>query len=119
TVDSSDNIYIVGRAGLVKFNSSGFLEWIIDGGDGVTVDSSDNIYIVRFIWRPGGEDRHISLFKYDSSGIKQWNQTWGESEVDRGWNGSCEGSGGGIFQTLRSNIHNPLWLLQKIRPFFP
>ncbi len=92
TVDSSDNIYIVGRAGLVKFNSSGFLEWIIDGGDGVTVDSSDNIYIVRFIWRPGGEDRHISLFKYDSSGIKQWNQTWGESEVDRGWNLAVDSS---------------------------
>jgi len=104
TVDSSDNIYVVGstKGGmdnntnsggwdffLVKFNSSGTKQWTqqlgtssTDYGNAVAVDSSDNIYVTGTT--AGGLDNNthfgandIFLVKYNSSGEKQWTQQLG------------------------------------------
>jgi len=104
TVDSSDNIYVVGstKGGmdnntnsggwdffLVKFNSSGTKQWTqqlgtssTDYGNAVAVDSSDNIYVTGTT--AGGLDGNthfgsndIFLVKYNSSGEKQWTQQLG------------------------------------------
>lgn len=88
-VDSSDNIYIVGKTDvdlgspcnydicLVKYNSSGAQLWNRtwddsrhDGCYGVAMGSSDNIYLVAYT------DKHF-LLKYTTSGILQWNITIG------------------------------------------
>jgi len=111
TVDSSDNIYVMGyteggldgntNSGendtfLVKYNSNGVKQWTQqlgtssdDYGFGVTVDSSDNIYVTGYT--EGGLDGNtnsgsldIFLVKYNSSGTKQWTQQLGTSSYDYG-----------------------------------
>ena len=99
TMDSSDNVYLVGYtdkygAGnadivLKKCDSSGVQQWnrtwggnMIDYGYGVAVDSSDNVYIVGGTESYGAGDYDMVLVKYDSSGVQQWNHTWGGSRND-------------------------------------
>ena len=88
-VDSSDNVYIVGRiycascggawkAVLIKLNSSGaeqFNRVLTDSsevlyGHGLTMDSSDNVYIST--WSTGGGDKKLTIHKFNSSGTSQW-----------------------------------------------
>ena len=98
TVDSSDNIYVMGETSggldgntnsggqdifLVKYNSSGTKQWTqqlgtssSDIGQEVTVDSSDNIYVTGYT--SGGLDgntnsgyQDIFLVKYNSDGVLQ------------------------------------------------
>ena len=100
-IDSEDNIYLCGFKGrsmfsgdvfLVKFNSSGGLQWYkLWGGparDGlyyiqVAVDRDDNIFI-------SGETRSFSvgyedifIAKYDKSGLQLWNRTWGGTGIEK------------------------------------
>lgn len=83
-VDSSGNVYVVGRAKLsgynsvfvAKYNSSGTLQWAREiysttlalALEGISVDPSGNVYAV------GKDDTNnrILVFKYDSSGALQW-----------------------------------------------
>jgi len=90
-IDSSDNIYVVGRtetldnkldALLIKYNIAGTQIWNVtfdlydfDSGYGITIDSLDNIYIV-------GSSNHISPFnaslfcaKFNANGELIWNVT--------------------------------------------
>jgi len=100
-VDSSDNVYLAGdkesfEAGpfdmvLVKYDSSGVLQWNrtwggsdYDSGRGVAVDSSDNVYLAGYTDSFGAGNRDMVLVKYDSSGVLQWNRTWGGSNWDEG-----------------------------------
>lgn len=89
-LDSAGNIYIVGTTldqlnyqergydiCLVKFDSSGVIQWnrtwggtISEEGMGVALDSYGNIYIVGFT-----QGSQMVLLKYDSSGVLQWNLT--------------------------------------------
>lgn len=101
--DSANNVYIGGRSdyelSLRKFNSSGDSQWIIHYGDsevsyscfGVTVDSQDNICIT------GREDTdfttNVFVAKHNSSGTQLWNQTWGNSQSDIGYEISVDSSG--------------------------
>ena len=99
TMDSLGNIYITGynmSSGLyprdmvlVKFDSFGMEQWNrtrnerdIDRGNGVAVDSLDNVYVVGDMGIFGDSDYDIFLVKYNSSGIQQWNRTWGGSDTD-------------------------------------
>ena len=102
-VDSSDSVYLVGYttsigAGgydvvLVKYNSSGNLEWNStwggsdsDIGEGVAVDSLGNIYVTGYTESFNeGNQYDICLIKYNSSGILQWNRTWGTLEDEKGY----------------------------------
>ena len=101
TVDSSDNVYFVGDtesfgAGeddiiLVKYSSSGVQQWnrtwggtSFDIGYGVVVDSSDCVYIGGSTKSYGAGDYDLLLVKYDSSGVQQWNRTWGGINSEHG-----------------------------------
>ncbi len=100
-VDSSNNVYLAGDtrsfgAGsfdmvLVKYDSSGVQQWYHTwgGGDGdygseVTVDSSDNLYLAGYTRSFGAGSSDMVLVKYDSSGVQQWNRTWGGSDGESG-----------------------------------
>jgi len=112
TVDSSDNIYVVGNtfggldgntfAGgegdvfLVKYNTSGTKQWTKqfgtskrDEGVGITTDNNGNIFVTGLTY--GGLDGNSNsgesdaiLVKYNSSGDKQWTKQFGTSTYDSG-----------------------------------
>jgi len=102
-LDSSDNIYLAGFTDsygegstdivLVKFNSFGGYQWnrtwggiFMDMGWGVAVDLSESIYVsgsTKYDVFPGYSD--MVLIKYDSSGVQQWNRTWGGIMDDLGY----------------------------------
>ena len=100
-VDSSDDVYLAGNTFsfgtgnsdmvLVKYDSSGMLQWnrtwggsANDYGEGIAVDSSDNIYLAGITNSFGAGSSDMVLVKYDSSGVQQWNRTWGGSSGDSG-----------------------------------
>ena len=100
-VDSSDNIYIVGITSsfsvggydvvLVKYNSLGIQEWNRTWGgvntyigEGIAIDSSDNIYIVGYQQSISEQQRDVVFVKYNSSGVQEWNKTWGGSNDEYG-----------------------------------
>jgi hypothetical protein len=121
--DSSGNVYVTGythggldgntNSGsadiyLMKYNSSGTKQWIIqlgtsssDIGRDVSVDSSGNIYVAGFTeggldgnTNSGNED--IILMKYNSSGIKQWIIQLGTSSEEKA---------GSVFVDLTGNVY--------------
>jgi len=82
--DSAGNVYVVGplnsssqwRCLIVKYNSSGTLQWVrrylISSrtlGYGISIDSSDNIYVTG-VCNQGGLPSF--LLKYNTSGTLQW-----------------------------------------------
>ncbi|MFX1554243.1 MAG: SBBP repeat-containing protein [Promethearchaeota archaeon] len=101
SIDSSDNIYLVGYIWsfvtgsydivLVKYDSSGVYLWNrtwggsnADCGYGVALDSSNNIYLAGYMWSSVTGSYDIVLVKYDSYGVYQWNRTWGGNNFDEG-----------------------------------
>ena len=105
TVDSSDNVYVVGQTTsggigvydsvVAKYNSSGTLQWqraIGTSGQqinivGMTSDSSDNIYIA------GSNSSSYFFAKYNSSGTLQWQRSLGGSASDTGSSISADDKG--------------------------
>ncbi|MFX1479926.1 MAG: SBBP repeat-containing protein [Promethearchaeota archaeon] len=100
-VDSLDNVYVSGVTGsfggggndmvLVKYDGNGVQQWNrtwggtdLDWGYGVAVDSSDNIYHTGRTRNFGMGNSDLALVKYDSSGVQQWNRTWGGPDNDVG-----------------------------------
>ena len=91
-LDSSDNIYLGGgtiwNTGkldfcLIKYDSSGVLLWNRTwGGDkddfglAITIDSLDNVYLAGYTRSFGAGDTDISLVKYNSLGVFQWERIW-------------------------------------------
>jgi len=86
-IDKNNNIFLAGVTNswiasgsamfLLKYNTSGVLEWnrtwgggSNDGALGIVVDSSDNIYL------GGLKGPDICLVKFDNSGVWQWNRSW-------------------------------------------
>ncbi len=100
-IDSSDNVYLAGikynfgtgyeDMVLVKYDSSGVQQWNHtwgggerDYGHGVVVDSSDSVYVAGTTESFGVGSYDMLLVKYDSSGVQQWNRTWGGNGSDSG-----------------------------------
>lgn len=94
-VDSSDNIYIAGQtdsfgvgyedACLVKYDNSGVQLWNLTWGDtsvdltwAIALDSSGDIYIAGTTHKIG-MNSDMFLVKFNSSGVQQWNRTWGRT----------------------------------------
>jgi len=100
-VDSSDNVFIVGRtrsAGqgnddrlVVKYDTSGTVQWqrILGNADadralGISSDSSDNIYVVGSTASTGAGSTDSLLVKYDTSGTVQWQRVLGGASSETG-----------------------------------
>jgi len=95
-VDSEDNLYVLGYAAsydlvIIKYNSSGSKIWQeIWGGaeaDGnfdsdLVLDSQDNLYVASSTWSYGAVGGDALIMKYDSSGNKIWNRTFGGVNSD-------------------------------------
>ena len=61
-VDRSGNVYVAGNTGLIKYNSSGILEWIVKNPSFIiALDKQENIYCAR-----------LKTIKYDKSGNPKW-----------------------------------------------
>ncbi|MFX1498866.1 MAG: SBBP repeat-containing protein [Promethearchaeota archaeon] len=97
--DSVGNIYYTGstwghggssaNVGLIKFNSSGVIQWArywgppgYDSPRDLIVDSSDFIYIIAGSDTRGFGGRDVALIKYNSAGTLQWDTAWGGSGFD-------------------------------------
>ena len=95
-IDTSGNLYCVGRtdsagAGssdflLAKYNSSGTIQWqrILGGSDndtayGIALDSASNVYLSGYTFSQGAGSADFVIAKYNSSGTIQWQRTLGES----------------------------------------
>ncbi|KKL03761.1 hypothetical protein LCGC14_2622900 [marine sediment metagenome] len=63
-----------------------------DYGWGVAVDSSDSVYLAGHTDSFGAGDGDMVLVKYDSSGVQQWNRTWGGIYFDYGWGVAVDSS---------------------------
>ena len=66
-------------------------EW----SEGVAVDSTGNIYLVGCVYNMSSMYKMLYdmvLVKYDSSGVQQWNRTWGGSGVDEGYGVAVDSS---------------------------
>jgi hypothetical protein len=82
TVDSSDNVYLIGTI-LLKCSSTGVQLWNATySGENVAVDKSGNVYIVR---STSGFPSDLLLLKFDNSGILSCNVTWDGGYDDGGW----------------------------------
>ena len=123
--DSSGNVYVTGgtKGGLdgntsagntdlfvVKYNSSGTKQWTkqlgssgLDSANGITIDSSGNVYVAGGTYgllagssNSGRTD--VFLFKFNSSGTKQWTKSLGSNENDLA-NGVTTDSSGNFYVT--------------------
>jgi uncharacterized delta-60 repeat protein len=110
-VDSSGNVYVNGYTQnattsydllIVKYNSSGTLQWQrtlagpSTGGDygyGCAVDSSGNVYITGFTNSAGAGSNDILIAKYNTSGTLQWQRTLGSGSSDVGYGIAVDSSG--------------------------
>lgn len=101
-VDSSNNIYIVGKTSsigagyddilLLKYSNSGQYQWAktwggssTDAGKGIAIDSNDDIYVVGITHSFGAGNSDMVLVKYDNTGKKKWEETYGGSENDEAY----------------------------------
>jgi len=53
-----------------------------DYGRAIAMDALNNIYIAGSSNSTGAEEPDVSLIKYNSEGIQQWNRTWGYENND-------------------------------------
>jgi uncharacterized delta-60 repeat protein len=95
-IDSSDNVYAVGRTNsvnssyfvslLAKFDSAGNLQWQRTIQEmnpaSVAIDSNNNVYMVGISVDAGGSWDFL-LVKYNSSGTIQWQRTFGGAGSDQ------------------------------------
>ncbi|MFX1315247.1 MAG: SBBP repeat-containing protein [Promethearchaeota archaeon] len=100
-IDSSGDIYITGNTAsygagtrdvcLIKYNSSGVLQWDriwgsteVDRSNAIALDSSENIYIIGETYGFGAKDSDMCLLKYNNLGDLEWYRIWGESGLEYG-----------------------------------
>ena len=85
---------------LVKYNSSGTLQWQrvlgganTDGAYAVAADASDNAYLLGYTNSQGSGGYDILLAKYDSSGTIQWQRSLGGASTEIGYGVTVDSSG--------------------------
>ena len=99
TVDSSENVYFAGNTMsfgegsidtcLIKYDRYGQQLWNRTWGGSssdecysIKLDSGNNIYIAGDTRSFGAGGTDICLIKYDNSGTKLWNRTWGGAQSE-------------------------------------
>ncbi|KKK44791.1 hypothetical protein LCGC14_1550330 [marine sediment metagenome] len=128
TTDSLGDIYITGLTKftspadwdiyLVKFNSTGHLQWNQTWGGNelerfyeIAFDSFNNIYLGGSIEYRGPPKSRFLLVKFNSLGLYQWNQTWGGSNYDIG-HGMAVDSADNIYLMGSTTINSDLRLVK-------
>jgi len=108
-IDSSDNVYVLGRTNstgagsydflLAKYNSSGTVQWqrVLGGasndyGYSIAIDSSDNVYVLGYTASTGAGSDDFLLAKYNSSGTVQWQRVLGGASADYGFSVAIDSS---------------------------
>lgn len=119
-IDSSDNIYIPAMtvsegqgnydAGVAKYNSSGVIQWQrIIGGTGsdtvsdLAVDSSGNVYVFGTTLSAGAGSQDTLIAKYNSSGVVQWQRSFGTTSYEYA-GGIAVDSSDNLYFGGRSNV---------------
>ena len=119
-IDSSDNIYIPAMtvsegqgsydAGVAKYNSSGAIQWQrIIGGTGsdnvsdLATDSSGNVYVLGTTLSAGAGSQDTLIVKYNSSGVVQWQRSFGTSSYEYAGGIAVDGSDN-LYFGGRSNV---------------
>ena len=109
-VDSSNNVYVVGRhtksvatkAFVAQYDSSGSVSWqrelgVNTGADtfgfAAAVDSSNNVYAFGVTLGSGAGGHDAILAKYNSSGVIQWQRTFGDANTNFGYGVAVDSSG--------------------------
>ncbi len=115
TMDTNGSLYCVGETesfgaggkdfALVKFAPNGTRLWNVtwggsnyDWGRGVAVDTNGSIYCTGSIASFGAGSNDLGLAKFDPSGTRLWNITWGGSNVDYS-NGVVVDANGSIYSS--------------------
>ncbi|MFX1273627.1 MAG: SBBP repeat-containing protein [Promethearchaeota archaeon] len=110
TVDSSDNIYIVGSTEsfgasnkdicFMKFNPIGSVVWNYtwgelhsDRGFDIAVDDSGDLYIAGKTYNFGAGYGDMCLVKFNSTGGFEWYHTWGGGDGDGGYGIALDAAG--------------------------
>jgi hypothetical protein len=110
-VDASGNVYAVGstisgesdgKVSIVKFNSSGTLQWHKTlgsptgaKGGGCSVDASGNVYVCGVCALPTVGNSFLS--KFNSSGVLQWTRSWKSAATGGNYAQSCVANSSNIF----------------------
>lgn len=130
--DSSGNVIICGdkRNGtfIAKLNSSGVVQWFkvtnsIQQIRSLATDSSDNIYLMGqgTLYANGTYGVPLAVVKLNSSGVQQWNKTYGGSQLVGGlavsssgyvyasFNGAVSSGVGVILAKLSASDGSQVW----------
>lgn len=93
-MDSNNNVYIIGNiqppsgnfdAFMAKYDSAGTIQWqqTLSGGEAtdefvrdIAIDSNNNLYVTGFTRIDAGTS-WLLIYKYNSEGVIQWQQTLG------------------------------------------
>jgi outer membrane protein assembly factor BamB len=130
-IDSSANVYVVGQTNttgiggagsydlfIMKFNSSGTIQWqrvfggaVAENSARIAVDSSGNAYISGYTENAGGWD--IIVAKYDTSGTLQWQRSLSGSSTYEYGTGIAVDSSANVYVVGRGyNTYSDILLIK-------
>lgn len=128
-LDSAGNVYIVGSTPtsttsgqglLIKYNSSGALQWQVGlskatgQGEylGISIDGSDNIFVCGTVLTGIGGTSYGVVAKYNTSGVLQWKKQLGDSSASPYLQDIVADSSGNIYTTGYGGINNSSYIIK-------
>ncbi|MBN1801129.1 MAG: SBBP repeat-containing protein [Candidatus Lokiarchaeota archaeon] len=97
-LDSLENIYVAGsnmsnpdQIFIIKYDKEGNyiskITWEtnqLEGDTGIALDGLNNLYFIAGTYDESSSDYNLTVVKYNSAGIYQWNATWGGTGYEVG-----------------------------------